>query len=79
METNLQSILRLQKSLFHLYINSDEEHFRSEYHRHHARILALRELKSMGVGTSALICPVIPYITDVKPLIDLLADHTEKI
>ena len=44
-----------------------------------ARILALRELKSVGVGTSALICQVIPYITDVKPLIDLLADHTEKI
>ena len=44
-----------------------------------ARILALRELKSAGVGTSALICPVIPYITDVKPLIDLLADHIEKI
>ena len=44
-----------------------------------ARILALRDLKSAGVGTSALICPVIPYITDVKPLIDLLAEHTEKI
>ena len=44
-----------------------------------ARILALRELKSVGVSTTALICPVIPYITDVKPLIDLLADHTKKI
>ena len=44
-----------------------------------ARILALRELKSAGVGTSALICPVIPYISEVTPLIDLLADHIEKI
>ncbi len=44
-----------------------------------ARISALRELKSAGVSTSALICPVMPFITDVKPLIDLLADHTEKI
>ena len=32
-----------------------------------------------GVGTSARNCPVTPYITDVKPLIDLLAEHTEKI
>jgi DNA repair photolyase len=43
------------------------------------RINALRELKTAGLRTSALICPVIPYITDVIPLIDMLAPHTVKI
>ena len=44
-----------------------------------ARINALRKLKSSGLRTSALICPVIPYITDVIPLIDILVPHTDKI
>ena len=44
-----------------------------------ARILALQKLKSAGVGTSALLCPVIPYITEVIPLIEMLAEHAEKI
>lgn len=44
-----------------------------------ARISALQKLKAVGIKTSALICPVIPYITDVNPLIDMLAPHTDKI
>lgn len=44
-----------------------------------ARVSALRELKAAGINTSALLCPVMPYITDINPLIDLLAEHTEKI
>ncbi len=44
-----------------------------------ARIKALRKLKTAGLRTSALICPVIPYITDVIPLIDMVAPHTDKI
>jgi DNA repair photolyase len=43
------------------------------------RVYALKKLKAAGVSTSALICPVIPYITDVKPLIDMLASHAGKI
>lgn len=43
------------------------------------RVFALKELKAMGIKTSALICPVIPYITDVQLLIDMLGPHTEKI
>jgi len=39
-----------------------------------ARISALEQLKSAGIQTSALICPVIPHITDLKPLVDLLAE-----
>jgi hypothetical protein len=37
-----------------------------------ARITALHKLRDEGISTAALICPVIPYITDVEPLIDLL-------
>jgi DNA repair photolyase len=43
------------------------------------RINAIKKLRSAGLRTSALICPVIPYITDVIPLIDRLAPHTVKI
>ena len=44
-----------------------------------ARIEALRHLQAAGIGTNALICPVIPYITDATPLIDMLAPHTDTI
>ncbi len=43
------------------------------------RIDALRKLKTAGLRTSALICPVIPYITDIISLIDMVAPHTDKI
>ncbi len=44
-----------------------------------ARINALKKLKAAGLRTSALICPVIPYITDVTSLIDMVAPYTDKI
>ena len=44
-----------------------------------ARIEALQTLRAAGIATSALICPVIPHITDVPPLVDLLAAHTDAI
>jgi len=44
-----------------------------------ARISALEKLKRVGIKTSALICPVIPYITNVEPLVDVLAPHTNMI
>jgi len=44
-----------------------------------ARIEALKKMKEIGIRTTALICPVIPYITDAKSLIDLLAPYTEVI
>jgi DNA repair photolyase len=43
------------------------------------RIDALRRLRRAGITTNALICPVIPYITDVRPLIEMLAPHTDAI
>lgn len=44
-----------------------------------ARIAALQKIRAAGIETSALICPVIPHVTKVKPLIDMLAPHTYKI
>lgn len=41
------------------------------------RIQALHQLKNAGVRTGALLCPVIPYITDAVELIDLLAPCTD--
>jgi len=43
------------------------------------RIEALRHLKEAGVRTGALLCPVIPYITDAIQLIDMLAPCTDVI
>ncbi|MDY7036452.1 MAG: hypothetical protein SV375_09885 [Thermodesulfobacteriota bacterium] len=43
------------------------------------RIFALKKLKAAGIKTSALICPVIPYITDARPLTDVLAEYADKI
>ena len=43
------------------------------------RVDALRSLNREGIKTSALVCPVIPYLTDVKPLIDMLTPWAENI
>jgi len=43
------------------------------------RIEALYQLKEAGVRTGALVCPVIPYITDATQLIALLAPCTNVI
>jgi len=43
------------------------------------RIAALHQMKEAGVRTGALLCPVIPYITDGIQLIDMLAPCTDVI
>jgi DNA repair photolyase len=43
------------------------------------RIEALHQVKTAGVRTGALLCPVIPYITDAIQLINLLAPCTDVI
>ena len=43
------------------------------------RVRALAELKKAGIRTTALLCPVIPLITRVRPLLNLLAENTGKI
>lgn len=43
------------------------------------RIDALQTLRDAGIGTSAMLCPVVPYITDPMPLIEALAPCTDTI
>jgi DNA repair photolyase len=43
------------------------------------RIEALSQLKEVGVKTGALICPVIPYITDAIQLVDTLEPFADTI
>jgi DNA repair photolyase len=43
------------------------------------RIDALRRIKEAGISTGALLCPVIPYITDAFQLIDMLEPHADVI
>ncbi len=43
------------------------------------RIATLRELSNNGVKTSAIICPIIPYITDAHKLIEMISPYAEKI
>jgi DNA repair photolyase len=43
------------------------------------RIAALKVLKEAGVETYVLICPVMPYITDVETLIDIVAPVADTI
>jgi DNA repair photolyase len=43
------------------------------------RIDALRKLKNAGISTYALICPVLPLITDVRRLIDQASPYVDSI
>jgi DNA repair photolyase len=43
------------------------------------RIDALRQLKDAGIRTGALVCPVVPHITDAVQLIDMLEPNTDEI
>ena len=59
--------------------NSTRRLFEAETMETEKRIEALRQLKKAGVRTGALVCPVIPYITDAIKLIDMLEPHTDVI
>jgi len=66
---------------FSVAFNGDEvrQLFEANTRPTEARISALRKLSAAGIRTTALICPVVPYITDVIEFVDRLAGHTEKI
>jgi len=59
--------------------NGDRKQFEANTIDTELRIEALQACKEAGIKTSALLCPVIPYITAVIPLIEMLAPHTDKI
>ncbi len=43
------------------------------------RIEALHQLKAEGIRTSALVCPVIPYISDAPGMVESLIPYTDTI
>ena len=43
------------------------------------RIEALNKLKEAGIRTGALLCPVIPYITDAIQMVDMLEPYADVI
>jgi DNA repair photolyase len=43
------------------------------------RIKALKRLKDAGIETYTLICPVMPFISDVESLIDMVAPYADTI
>lgn len=58
--------------------NDDQtrQHFEAGTMETEKRIDALHQLKDAGVGTGALICPIIPFITDTTALLDKLLPHS---
>ncbi len=59
--------------------NDDRQIFEANTMDTEARITAMQKLKSEGIRSSVLLCPVIPYITDVMTLIDSVAELSDKI
>jgi len=59
--------------------NDDRQVFEANTMDTEARITAMQRLKSEGIRSSVLLCPVIPYVTDVLPLIDSVAELSDKI
>lgn len=43
------------------------------------RIKALKKMKKAGIKTYTLICPVMPFITDIKAMINLVAPYSDDI
>lgn len=59
--------------------NCDRQFFEANTMDTEARIAAMQKLKSLGIRSSVLLCPVIPYITDVMTVIDSVAEPADKI
>lgn len=76
----LQDMEKASISVSVAFMDNDvREQFEADTKATEARIEALRKLKAAGIKTAALLCPVIPHITDVHPLLHALAPLTETI
>jgi DNA repair photolyase len=80
-DTNLLQRMKEASVSFSVAFNDDRTRrlFEANTMDNEKRIEALRQLKEAGVRTGALLCPVIPYITDAIQLIDMLAPCTDVI
>lgn len=80
---DLDLLQKMDDAAVSVSVAFNDNHVRQKFEAHtidtEKRIEALRQLRNAGIRTSALICPVIPYITNVIPLIDQLAPYTDVI
>ncbi len=53
------------------------ELFEAKAQPNHRRIAALKSLKEAGIETYALICPIMPFISDLEALIGMAAAHAD--
>ena len=62
------------------FINEDDrQRFEAHTIETGARVAAMQKLKSMGIKSSVLLCPVIPYVTEVKPVIESVSGPADTI
>lgn len=59
--------------------DKDRERFEAKTITTEKRIEALAKLKQSGIKTGAMVCPIIPFITDVKQLLEGLATVADRI
>ena len=80
---DIDLLQRMEHASVSVSIAFNDNHIRQQFEANtidtEDRVAALIKLREAGIKTSALICPVIPYITDVTPLIDMLELHTDAI
>jgi DNA repair photolyase len=76
-------LLRMKGSSAGISIAFQDEDVRRRFEAHapsnERRIEALKALKEAGVETYTLICPVMPFITDVEPLIEMVVEYSDTI
>ncbi len=80
---DMDLLRQMQDASVSVSVAFNDNRVRQQFEAHtidtEARIEALQKLRAAGIKTNALICPVVPYITDVAPLMDMLAPHTDTI
>jgi DNA repair photolyase len=78
---DMDLLQKMEHASVSVSIAFNDDHIRQQFEANtidtENRVAALRKLREARIKTSALICPVIPYITDVTPLIDMLEPHTD--
>jgi DNA repair photolyase len=80
---DLKLLTLMQDASVSISVAFTDDEVRAQFEGHtirtQTRIEALRKLQDAGIRTSALICPVIPHITDVRSLIDWLEPYARVI
>lgn len=80
---DLDLLKKMERPSVSMSVAFDDDHLRQLFEYNtiptEARIDALAQIKRQGIMTAALICPVIPFITNVHSLVAMLAPHTDKI